>query len=79
MIVISSRGELEPESPAAEGGTGVKDWLKQQPGRSIIFNIIQQDFFWKTPFIVLFVRSTTIQFNNLEHCTARLFCGQLFF
>lgn len=26
-----SRGELEPESPAAEGGTGVKDWLKQQP------------------------------------------------
>jgi len=30
-----SQAELEPESPAGppDGGTGVKDWLKQQPGR----------------------------------------------
>ena len=40
----SSRAELEPESPVAEGGTGVKDWLKQQPGRSISSNITQQLF-----------------------------------
>ena len=35
--IISSQAELEPESPAGppDGGTGVKDWLKQQPGRSI--------------------------------------------
>ena len=34
---IISQAELEPESPAGppDGGTGVKDWLKQQPGRSI--------------------------------------------